>query len=309
MTPTYIHPNLKQLSNSTNVTLHKCPRKFELDKLMKTQSDNDDFHLVFGSLVGIGIAEIMESGSWEKAYWKMFLCDRGNLDDDFGSIKNKTFYHALIAIDRFLALRNSRFRDYELAYFDGKPATELGFTIDCGNGFSYRGFIDAVLLNRITKEIVVLECKTTSFSNIHEAVFKHSGQAIGYSIIIDTMVSLLNLDESSSYTVFYPIYKATKGEWELMEFRKNHVARALWIKNILLDKQFIEERAADNYFPMRGESCYDFFRPCEYFEVCEMANKNLFGDVEKVKERVEADDKYQFKFSLEELIEAQLEKM
>lgn len=302
-----IHPNLKQLSNSSLVTLHKCPRKYELDKLFKTENADDDFHLVFGSLVGTGIQEILEHGDITKAYWKLFIDKKGQLDEDFGSIKSKTFYHALIAVDRFVILRNTRFRDFDLAYFNGKPATELSFTIDCGNGFNYRGFIDAVLINRITKEIVVVECKTTSFSNIHEAVFKHSGQSIGYSVIIDTLVSLLKLEEKSSYKVFYPIYKAGKGEWEVMEFQKTHVARAQWIKNVLLDKSYIEERVADGYFPMRGESCYDFFRPCEYFDICEMSNKSL--QLDKAKEKIESEEKYQFKFSLEELIEAQLEKM
>jgi hypothetical protein len=303
---TSIHSSLKLLSNSSSVTLHKCPRKFEIYRMLGKQVDEQgDEHLDFGSAVGEGMQEYLVSGSYEKAVMKVFRSWKKDLDDDQGAKSKKLFWHAVFAMQKFVEFRQTVLAQYEVAYFDGKPAIELGFSIDIGDGFFYRGFLDALLIHKITRQLKVLECKTTKFRNVHEASYANSGQGLGYSLVVDAIANILQLDAGASYEVIYPVYKTLAYEWEPFFFTKSHTQRALWIKNIIRDIQHIAEYAADNHFPMHGESCFDFFRPCEYFGVCEISSKVLFAGVKELEVKA-VDPKYQFNFTLDQIIEAQL---
>lgn len=301
-----IHPNLKLLSPSSSVVLHRCARRFEIDKLTGNREE-ETIDTRFGHVVGAGVQTSFITGSRDQSYLSAMLRWHDDLDDDDAVRAKKTFWHSLLALDKFQALRSSYFRDFELVYFQGKPAIELGFSIDCGDGFFYRGFLDALLVSTSTRALVVYEGKTTKFKNIDEASYKHSNQALGYSTVIDTISSQLNYPLSDKYQIRYAVWKTAAAEWETMEFTKSHTQRALWIKNILIDKGHIIEYALDDYFPMHGESCYDFFRQCPHFGTCELQNKYLIGT--NIPVRVEPEDKYQFKYRLEDIIEAQLKGM
>lgn len=309
-----IHPNCCLLSNSSCILLHKCPRKFQLYKLLKrVDQDISNVDLDFGSWVGIGIQEYLVTGDEDAAAFKMMLSCKGDINDEAGERSKKTFGHALIALSKFVQLRNEELQDFDLVYLaNGNPAIELGFILTCINGFTYRGFLDALLVNRITNELVVLECKTTKFKNIHEAVYKNSGQGLGYSLVTDAIASQLSTlarPIKSAWNVLYPIYKCGDASWEIFEFRKNNTQRAVWIQDLLIDIKQVQDYEEASHYPMRGESCYDFGRVCDYFDVCDMSDKVLIGPLEKVEVQKERADKYAFKFDLMELIAAQSAKM
>lgn len=304
-----LHPNFQKGSHSSSVLKHKCPRKFELYKLglLPAQDDDGDEHLEFGSIVGIGSQEYFVSGSKDKAYMAMLLAQKKSIEDDTGERSKKTFWYALNAIDKFTTFRNSDLSRYKVATFDGKPATELGFIIDCGNGFEFRGLLDLLLVDTYLSEFIPYEGKTTKFRTVHEAVFKNSGQALGYSLVTDAVAASQGIEVKSSFDVIYSIYKSSAMEWEQQKFRKSHSQRASWIKNILIDNSQVEQFAKQEYFPMHGESCFDFFKPCGAFGICELPNEALLGGKEP-EVIVDREGKYTFKFSLEEIIKAQFEK-
>jgi len=83
--------------------------------------------------------------------------------------------------------------NYELVYVDGKPAVELGFRVFCLNEFKVRGFIDLVLRDKRDGKLLVFELKTTRFTNVHPAMYKNSGQALGYSLILDYVSQKLGI--------------------------------------------------------------------------------------------------------------------
>jgi hypothetical protein len=304
-----IHPNLKQMSHSSNVTLHRCNRKYELYKLLPSingVSETDDRHTSFGSAVGVGIADLLTNNSINSAIFAALTTWKKLLDDDDGERDRKTFWHAIYALNRFQGYQRSILGNYSLAVLNGRPATELGFTIDCGDGFYYRGFIDAVLVDNRSNELIVYENKTTKFRNIHEAVYKNSGQSLGYGLILDIVSQSMGMTLGSSFKVIYGVYKSLEMDWEFMPFMKSHTQRATWIKSLLIDKQLIAERAIDNYFPMHGESCYDFFRPCSFFGICEVSNEKMFPKGAAIKK--EKKEKYDYQFDIVSIIESQLKK-
>lgn len=306
-----IHPNLKRLSHSAETLLHACPRLYELDRLSpKREEDDGDVHTDFGKIVGIGIQDFLVHKDKDRAAFKMFLEWKKDLDRDeqgvYGNEVKKSFYHALYALDKFLTFKDTALTNYEVVHFNGQPATELGFIIDCGDGFIYRGKLDALLVNRISGSYAVFDCKTTGAKRTHDAMFKNSGQGLGYSLVVDAIANSLENLQDKSYEIIYALYKTNSYEWESFRFSKSHTQRAVWIKQILMDMRHIAEYAEEGFFPMYGENCFKFFKPCKFFDICEMSNEVLVGKEPEIKEDKEED--YKFRFDLNEVIEAQLAK-
>lgn len=316
-----VHPNLKLLSHSSSLLLHACPRKYELYKLAEKKDNQqgrnleDTVHLDFGDVVGQGAQEFLITNNLNRAIMTTLLAWPNAIDDDTGAKARKTFWHAVNAVEAFTGFRNTALSGYDLVYFDAvdedgntykKPATELGFVIDLGNGFSYRGFLDALLIHRMRQELTPFECKTTKDGRPHEAAYKNQGQTLGYSLIVDSIAKKLGVEVSSSFNSYYAVYTTFGYEWVPMIFKKSHLDRALWIKNVMIDMAHITHYAEMNYFPQHGESCRDFGSVCERFGFCHMSNTSLVGPAPAVKKDDES--KYQFRFHIDELIQDQLER-
>lgn len=312
--PGNVHPNLQKLSESSRRLFHSCPRRYQLYRLFQglKQEDGDE-HLSFGSAVGEGSQSLLiNSDDMDLALWKTFLAFKGDITDNFAARIKKTFWHAMTGVQKFYEFRHTALQDWEVLHYgpNNTPAVELGYTIDCGDGFVDRGLLDALLINKRSGHLMVYEGKTTTYNKVHDAAYKNSGQALGYSIIVDGIAKQLGITmELDNYDVFYGVYKSSGQEWEAFRFPKNNTQRAMWIKQLFRDIQHIAEYAQDEYFPRYGESCYAFFRPCPYLEICNMSDRALMiADLDKI-EIVEDDvDRYPFKFTLDELIQVQLEK-
>lgn len=300
---------IRSLSYSSLLTLHSCPRKYQL-KRMEAQATEDDSSssvtFAFGHVVGLGIQEYLTHHSADKTIWACFLMWEPDLLVD-NPKQAKSFWLAIAAVQQFISLCENNFmEDWKLAEYNGKPATELSFLIHFPNGFTYKGYVDAVLVNSITNEVMVLEVKTTSAAAVNGATYKNSAQAIGYSIVLDALFPNL-----SSYTVQYLIYKTKAKEYDVMQFAKTYLDRALWIRQILLDIDVINLYEDAGIYPMRGESCNEFYRECEYFGICTLATESIVSelteeDVAKIQNRL--DNEFQISLTLNDLIQSQLSK-
>lgn len=295
---------IRQLSYSSLTTLHSCPRKYQLYKLRTTyrtaEREKDTITFSYGHVVGEAIQLALAGRTKEEIIWKMFLSWHAHLFAEDEKAK-KSFWTAMIALERFLVVRDTVLADYELVYHDGKPACELSFCINFPDGFRYRGHVDAVLKHRHTGKILVLECKTTGSKSVNPAQFKNSAQAIGYSIVLDNLFS-----ELSSYEVLYLVYQTQNQEYLPLPFEKTYLQRALWIRELLLDIEMIKLYEEAGVYPMHGESCYSFMRECEYLGSCTMSTDYLARQgTEKDFDPVE----YQVNLSLADLLDVQLEKI
>lgn len=319
----YFHPNLKLLSNSSTDLLHNCARKYQLYKLTDQQGFEETVetvHTDFGSIVGIGCQEYLVSRDYNKAVMLMLCSWKNMLDESAGEKDKKTFWHSLIALDAFTTERDSVLDEWIVPVFynsetiSNEAATELGFCIDCDDGFSYRGKLDALLRSTRTGEFAVLDFKTTGSSNTHEAQWKNRSQGLGYSLVVDAIAASLPPSEEydgnvvENYLVMYWQYKSKSMEWEEFRFNKSHSQRAVFIRELLMDKQLITTYQEADFFPMNGSNCYSFFRPCKYFDICQLSDRNLIGPLEAVAIKKDKLGEYLFQFSLDDLITALLEK-
>lgn len=295
---------VRQLSYSSMLTLHSCPRKFQLYRLRTThraeESVKSTITFAYGHILGEAIQLALEDKSEQEIIWKMYCGWHTDLFNEDPKL-NKSFFGAVIAIKRFLSLREAGFlKEYELVYYNGKPACELSFSVIFPDGFRLRGFVDAVLRHKVTGKVIVLECKTTGSATVNPATYKNSAQAIGYSIVLDAI-----FPDLSAYEVLYLIYNTKSGEYLPIPFQKTYLQRALWIRELLLDIETIKMYEEAEVYPQHGESCYSFFRECEYLNVCQLSTEYLTKPCTS-----EQEDKteYQIVLTLDDLLTTQLRK-
>lgn len=310
-----IHPNLALRSNHSCDMMGKCPHKFYLYRMLDEGivnttfdiGDETDINLDFGHCLGIAIAEICVSNNLQKAYMTALRSWRRDLDDDEGERKRKTFWYLLLAVDKFYTYRNTTLARFDLVTFEGIPAVELGFRIDTGGGFYFRGKLDVLMRDKQTGRFVIIECKSTVNNSPNEAQYKFSSQGLGYSVVVDTIAAQLGVVSEQPFTLLYTVYSTPTREWFQFDFPKSHTARAEWIKDLLLDRRITELYAEASHWP-RKPACYDFYRVCKYFDICDLDLDKMVPDESKVKKVVDREEDYRFNFHLDDLIDAQLAK-
>src|SRR5712664_2495357 len=143
-----LHPVLKRLSHSSVLLLHTCPRKYQLRKLFQQPEEESD-DLSYGDVVGYGIQQLLIGRPLEEIWIEIFLRWGGDVIeyDDKTEKKKKTLWHAYHSLNIFEGrYKNVLLAQYEVEIFNGKPAIELGFRINIGQGFEYRGYIDVVFI-------------------------------------------------------------------------------------------------------------------------------------------------------------------
>jgi hypothetical protein len=295
---------LRNISYSSGCTKNTCPRQFQMDKL-GPRGGESTVTFAFGHAVGAGIQTLLCGFPVEKAIWNAFLAwDVDLLSEEEKS--KKSFDHAVYAIQKFVPYAASILEEWEVVYYNGRPAVELSFKLLLPNGYVYRAHIDIVLKNRTSGKLLVVELKTTSFTNIHPATYGNSAQALSYSVVLDRIAALA--EGENSYEVLYIPYKTKEQEFEPMPFAKSILDKARWIKTILLDCEEIERYIQEDFFPQRGQNCVQFFRPCRYYEMCGMSDQYLFASDSEIEGRLEKEDaqEYTFTFTLQEIIDQQL---
>lgn len=304
-------PRLKLLSYSSLLTLHSCPRKYELYKLKCAEDvdspeaeKNQNVTFAFGHIVGEAIASCFEGKSEAQIIWGMFLGWHADLSDT-DEKRRKSFYFSVLALQRLTSLRENGFLDeYELLWYNGKPAVELGFRIELPDGFIFRGYVDAVLRHKITGKILVLECKTSSDANLNPTTYKNSAQAVGYSVVLDVVVPEIN-----DYEVLYLVYLTKAMSYETLLFPKSYSQRAKWIQELLLDVEIIKLYAAVDTFPMRGESCADWGRDCEYLSQCTLSNRFITKTANQDVIDAQFNEVFDIQITLADLIAGQMNKI
>ncbi len=306
-------PRLKLLSYSFKTLKDRCPRKYQLSRLRITQDEqnplaamNQNLTFAFGHVVGSGVQDVMCGKSYEETIFNMFLAYHADLLDRDDK-RVKSFWHAMLAIDRFIAMRSQGLLDgYELVYYEGKPAVELSFLICLPDGFKMRGSIDIILRHIETGNILVLEDKTDSGASLYPAKYKNSSQALGYSVIVDIL-----FPHNSGYDVMYLVYLTKQQEFETAVYHKSHAQKALWIQELLLDVEQIKLYEIAGVYPQYGHSCYDFFRECEYFQTCNLSTKLLTtpqSEADNTETNSTYTGTYTITLSLLDLISGQLDK-
>lgn len=296
------HNGRIRLSHSALDLLHTCERKFQLERLLKGAPSKEDYPAtVLGKAFGAGVATYLITQNQDKAFFSLFLAYNPVLEDE---IRNEAVACNLLQ-NSFSALDNL-LQDYEVAYFNGKPAEELSFCLDIDSKFYFVGYIDIVLRNKWTGKYAILEIKTTSIALYDlSPLYANSGQALGYSIAIDKVAG----EEQAEYEVLYIVGQlGTKtnpfnSKIHLLPFPKTLSDRFNWFIALQLDVNRINDMLGMNVFPMRGSSCIKYNRPCTQFGTCQLHGLDEY--LPPLADKIE----YDFNFSLDDVITNHIERI
>lgn len=305
-----IDPRLLRTSYSSNLSMHSCPRRHQLKCLgaERTKDAMSEITFAYGHVVGEGIQNILTGMEWRDVIFRAFLAWHAPFEAANPKQK-KSLNEAIHALQQFRSLHASGFLDeYEVATFQGKPAAELSFRIHFAQT-KFRGFVDLVLRHKLTGELLVLELKTTSAKYVKPASYKNSAQAIGYSVVLDKIQP-----GCSSYGVLYLVYLSHSCTFETFEFPKTYHQRALWLRDRILDENYLlylaKEEGSYGIWPMHGEACVSFGRECDYMDICQLPTERIMAKLREhhykdLSYETGEEMEYQFEISLEELLAAQ----
>ena len=304
------------ISYSSLNLFHACPRKFELEKMGAEKPDFESINFTFGHSLGAGIASLFEYGDLRRAKLAAFLAWNMALDAEFdifepgSAYKNKnSFPHVLEALDKFWGHYLVLSGEWELFYYEDsegnkRPAVELSARVEFPHGFVYRIYIDIVLRNKNTHELLVFELKSDGAKWIEEAKYGNSNQDLSYSVILDKVQP-----GAVSFVIWYAVYYKQLEKWEFFPFPKSRLQKANWIRTVLYDSGNIERCRTDEFFPKQGENCTAWGRRCQHYGSCDISNRFNYAPENVLAERVakEEEIEYTYRFTLEEIINQQLE--
>ena len=270
------HGNLS--SYSMQGVLHACPRKYQIKKLQAATGTSERIQSVtfsFGHSVGAGVAEYDATLDLDAAIWAAFLAwdidlleieTKGTYADGTGKPTGKSFAMAIWALQKYQVFvdEETNLRDYETVKI------EANIAIDFEDGHWYSGHIDELLQHRETGSFLVKENKTTGLRTVDPSLYANSDQALSYAVVIDML-------GGNEFEVLYTIYSSSTQEWIQHRFVKSSVKKASWLQDQLLMHQQLDAYTELDFFPMRGASCFDFMRKCEYFGRCDMDQSSVFG--------------------------------
>lgn len=294
-----LRANPLRLSFSTNNMLTGCDRKFQLVKLLESKERDDEApQFPYGHAFGDGAVEYLRTGDMTSALWVAWRAYEPDISDF-----KRTVWFALNAVEQAKPTLDAIRKDWEIADFGGKPAAELSFKLIVNDWCYFVGYIDAVLRHKRDGHLAVFECKTST-SNLNDLtpMYKNSGQALGYSIVLDRIAE----QELGKYSLFYfvgQMKKPHQPQYHMYEWKKTLLDRLNWFLTLGLDVERLQRNIELGIFPMRGNHCLSYNRQCEFFGTC---NLHSF-DVPKVRPPDEV--QYQFVYTLDELVKQHLDRL
>lgn len=319
----YYNRSLKGTSYSRRLTLHSCPRKFELSARYNLVGRTNSVTFAFGHSVGAGIQFALSGYSYNKAMMEAILAYDHDYDDpgsDSEIRAKKSPWSALQASSLFWKQYNAGLytflEGWEIAKFkhpktgEMVDAVELTYVLDITDEYSDEGHIDLVLYHPVKNRYMIVEIKTTGARTVHEASYKYSDQPLGYGIILDAIAN--DQGATASFDVLYLVWKSLDRELVAMPFTKTVNDRARWFQQLVCDVSDIESYIEADFFPHRGESCFNYFRPCQFFDTtCKMSKESLERlSAQNDAEQVDGQDFAQmeepmFRFTIEQLLARQ----
>jgi len=289
-----------RLSHSSLETLHTCERKWQLEKkLVNELAREETEHTVFGRAYGTGIATYLVTQDSDMALWQAWLAYYPELETD-----KKSMTRCMLALMKSFPELDTLLMEYEVAYFQGKPAVELSFRLNITEEYYFVGYIDVVLRNRISGVHYIMDAKHTGLQLYDlSPVYQNSGQCLGYSIALDRIVG----EQQSSYGVLYFIAQLGRDfssiKIQTMAFDKSLVDRLKWFMTLGLDVKKLKDMEDLNIYPMRGHSCLKFNKPCRYFGTCNLHSLDIPKPPEP--DLIE----YDFTYDLDDLITEHLNRI
>ena len=273
----------KTISHSGRMSWGTCNRKFQLGKtkFFYRKDREGSKALSFGKGFGTGIQALLAGDSLDLAFIKSALdCDAQYSFEKDAIKSNQSLAHCHEAIQSFYygqlpALKN----DWEVLDLEGLYGVELPFVIEYPNGTVERGYLDVVLRNKTTGEIIVLEIKTSGKLSVGtDADWLNSPQGIMYLVVLAYLLHKKGLNLNSK--ILFIEYNKPHKKYTIFPFDKPIRERVEFLLSVYHD---VLSRAAQfkaGHKMFKSGKCVSYNRQCEYFGVCDLNHELEYAEVE-----------------------------
>lgn len=294
-----------RLSSSTLGLMQGCERKFQKTKLLHNPRQRDESPAMsFGKAYGAASQFYMilrteghsVQESLDSAIWEFFKAYAPWLEDE-----RRFMERGIYILERSVPFHEARLMEWEIATFNGRYASELSFKLDIDETYYYVGYLDLVLKNRKTGRYAVTDNKTTSLQMQDlSPLYKHSDQVLGYSIILDQIVSKELGDFDTNYWVAQLPSRGLASLYEPkfheLTFPKNLKDRFEWFLKLYLDVERFKTLAEIGTYPKRN-NCNSYNKVCPFWGECQ------FTQLDRPAIYTPDDIEYDFTYKLDDVFE------
>ena len=263
----------KTISHSGRQMWGTCARKFQLSKTTTYyhREKQTTKALSFGKAFGTGLQSLLAGDGLDVAMIKSALdCDISVAFDKDAITTGESLAHVHEALMSFYhGQLDALSAEWEVLDLPGLYGVELGFAIQYANGSVERGFIDLVLQNKMTKEVVVLEVKTSGAQSVGtDADWMNSPQGMMYVIIVQYLLDRLDVHVNSR--VLYIEYNKKHKQYTIFPFEKPAQEQAEFLIALHYDVEYREFLFKTGTPLLKSGKCKSFNRQCDFFGVCDL---------------------------------------
>jgi hypothetical protein len=264
--------SIDTISHSGRQLFYSCPRKFQLSKTKTYYADEKDSTkaLSFGKAFGTGLQALVSGKSLDEAFLLSAMDYDPAIAFDADAIATgESLAHVHEAIQSFYyGQLQGISNDWKVLDMPELYGVELGFAIHFPSGAWERGFIDLVLQNKTSGEVIVLEIKTSGNPQVStEAKWINSPQGIMYLLILDYLLAKRGV--ALNNRVLYIEYNKKHKQYTIFPFEKTLAERVDFLISIRYD---VESRSQlpKTLRWFKSGNCISYNRQCRYFGVCDL---------------------------------------
>ena len=265
-TPPTIDDLLMESSYSSSKTFHSCPRKYFYERhgVGKTLPRDESLAASVGQAMHEAIQHYFISGyNVDAALWALIWFYPHALSA--AEPDKRTLLDCTAAL---LNLLNSGvLRQYELVYFNGKPAVELAFRLLHPSGLHHRGKLDLVVWHAVNQTYSILDIKTrAAYGEPDLAQYQFSDQCVPYRFAVEHIVGRRDVRFDTKYVVINLML--TRPDFWVFPVEPAPDAFDQWMLRTQLQAALIKQFRASGHWPRNGEACFSWNRRCRYFDIC-----------------------------------------
>lgn len=279
------HIERLQLSHSSLKVLNSCPRKLQFNKFYNAQLANtESLPANVGTALHAAMQNYYQFKDKERAIWALMHKYPYHFKES--AMGGRSLYAAYAVLQQLMLADTGAL---ELAYFkdaqgEDHPCVELCFQLDIVNfslsdsenvPVSYIGYIDLVMQNTLTGELLVYDIKTHR-KNIEglEVEYMFDEQCIPYALVVQ---HLLNKQLTSLQVNYLACYIDTLAPLvQTYPFMKTESDIKDWAQGFVKSLYDIKFYYTNNWFPRRGgSSCTAYGNACKYASICQYRDDNI----------------------------------
>ena len=284
------------VSNSSMNSAQSCKRKFFYQKLwtrssyeksMAASAGSAIHEAYFSYMVDRAKGELTEDQARQRAIWILFKEYPWEIMV-WGQDVSRTFNDCLDALRCLIQNPfSARYELIQLEHADGRKvwSREVAFEIElkgieiAGKPAYYMGYIDMILWDKIQREYVVVDLKTSNDTSLQTASYIFDAQTMGYGFPI---AQTLGVPIDSFRTGYLTQAVKVGSDWKKpFMFQRSKEDYLNWVMQLVIQCRDLQKHYENGWWPKTLTSCMGWRQPCKWVAICKQSTFDKAKEVSK----------------------------